>query len=179
MRNRRGWLVSILCAVAALLCVMGLSACKKKGHVHEWGEWTVEKEPTCSEEGKRMRTCSGCTEVETEAIEKTAHTYDVERIADETLKSAATCTGAAVYYKSCACGAVGTSEDDTFTYGERASHQYENGICTVCGHVGCDLRRCTPRRWICISRGCARRCLLTESAIAGLWRKRTTISLTV
>lgn len=138
MRNRRGWLVSILCAVAALLCVMGLSACKKKGHVHEWGEWTVEKEPTCSEEGKRMRTCSGCTEVETEAIEKTAHTYDVERIADETLKSAATCTGAAVYYKSCACGAVGTSEDDTFTYGERASHQYENGICTVCGHVGCD-----------------------------------------
>ncbi|HBF14544.1 MAG TPA: hypothetical protein DDW30_02450, partial [Clostridiales bacterium] len=90
-------MVGILCAVAALLCVLGLSACKKKGHVHEWGEWEVIKEPTCSEEGKRMRTCSGCTEAETEAIEKIAHTYDVERISDEALKSAATCTGAAVY----------------------------------------------------------------------------------
>lgn len=55
MKNKNRWFVSLLCAVAVMLCVLGLSACKKKGLVHEWGEWEVAKEATCSEAGKRMR----------------------------------------------------------------------------------------------------------------------------
>ena len=170
---------SILCAVAALLCVMGLSACKKKGHVHEWGEWTVEKEPTCSEEGKRMRTCSGCTEVETEAIEKTAHTYDVERIADETLKSAATCTGRRFITSPAPAVRSARARMTRLPTANVRRTNTRTESARFAGTSGAIIRRCTPRRWICISRGCARRCLLTESAIAGLWRKRTTISLTV
>lgn len=164
MKNKNRWFVSVLCAVAAMLCVLGLSACKKKGHVHEWGEWEVAKEATCSEAGKRMRTCSGCTEVETEAIEKTAHdwndatctapktckvcsategdalghTYDKEVVSDKTLKTAATCTSPAIYYKSCKCGAVSTSADDTFTYGDCTKHPFVNGTCPECGYVWCD-----------------------------------------
>lgn len=50
------------------------------------------------------------------------HSFGLE-IADEAyLKSAATCEQAAVYYKSCACGACG---EDTFVYGEPLGHDYD------------------------------------------------------
>ncbi len=35
---------------------------------HLWSDWTVTKEPTCTEPGEKTRTCSRCGEVETEAI---------------------------------------------------------------------------------------------------------------
>ena len=35
---------------------------------HLWSDWTVTKEPTCTEPGEQTRTCSRCGEVETEAI---------------------------------------------------------------------------------------------------------------
>ena len=46
------------------------------------------------------------------------HSYTKETVADNYLKSAATCTAAAVYYKSCEyCGTSSNSDDATFTYG--------------------------------------------------------------
>ncbi len=50
------------------------------------------------------------------------HSFDVETVKSAALKSAATCTEAAVYYKSCACGEVGTSE--TFVYGAANGHKF-------------------------------------------------------
>ncbi len=35
---------------------------------HLWSDWTVTKEPTCTEPGEKTRTCSRCDAVETEAI---------------------------------------------------------------------------------------------------------------
>ena len=58
----------------------------------------------------------------TQAITVTAahtHTYDREVVAPEHLKTEATCTSPAVYYKSCTCGANGT---DTFTDGSALGH---------------------------------------------------------
>ena len=46
------------------------------------------------------------------------HTFDQETIKDEALKSAADCTNDAVYYKSCACGKISTTE--TFTAADTA-----------------------------------------------------------
>ena len=44
-------------------------------HVHEYGEWTVTKEATCSAEGEQSRTCE-CGSVEKEAIPATGiHAY--------------------------------------------------------------------------------------------------------
>ncbi len=43
------------------------------------------------------------------------HTYTEEIVSDATLKTPATTTSPAVYYKSCACGEISTTE--TFTYG--------------------------------------------------------------
>ena len=55
-------------------------------------------------------------------IAKKDHTYDQEVVDTKFLKSAATCTSPAVYYKSCVCGAVGT---DTFEYGTTVAHDYQ------------------------------------------------------
>lgn len=78
----------------------------------------------------------------------TDHVYDKEVEDARYLKSAADCENAAVYYKTCICGAVGT---DTFTSGEATGHTYvddagypatctTDGItagkhCSVCGKV--------------------------------------------
>ena len=55
------------------------------------------------------------------------HVYD-QTVADETkyLKSAATCTKAAVYYKSCACSAFDPEESGTFESGEALRHDYKD-----------------------------------------------------
>ena len=49
------------------------------------------------------------------------HVYDQEVATAEHLKTAATCTAAAVYYKSCTCGENG---EETFTSGSALGHDY-------------------------------------------------------
>ena len=49
------------------------------------------------------------------------HVYDKEVATEGYLKTGATCTEAAVYYKSCECGAKGT---ETFTSGSALGHDY-------------------------------------------------------
>ncbi|MBQ3506591.1 MAG: leucine-rich repeat protein [Clostridia bacterium] len=53
------------------------------------------------------------------------HVFNQEVVADEYLKSAATCTSATVYHKSCECGEKGT---DTFTYGNALEHVYDQEV---------------------------------------------------
>ena len=50
-----------------------------------------------------------------------SHVYDQEVATAEHLKTAATCTAAAVYYKSCTCGENGA---ETFTSGSALGHDY-------------------------------------------------------
>ena len=65
--------------------------------------------------------------------------FDQEVVKAEALKSAADCENAAVYYKSCTCGAISTTE--TFTYGSANGHTESDWqksttdhwkYCTVC-----------------------------------------------
>ena len=81
-------------------------------------------------------------------IRRTAHTW-VENAGEGYLVSAATCTQKAVYYKS--CSACGATSEETFAYGELASHTpvivpgkaatcteaglTEGSKCSVCGTV--------------------------------------------
>lgn len=59
-------------------------------------------------------------------IEHIAHTYDRENTDSKYLKSEATCTEAAVYYRSCFCGASskGTPDEAVFTSGSANGHSY-------------------------------------------------------
>ena len=63
-------LLMFLMMVAVITVVF--SSCKK--HTHEYGEWSVLKEATCTEEGVKERLCS-CGEKETSVIQSGAHAY--------------------------------------------------------------------------------------------------------
>ncbi|MBR0373968.1 MAG: CotH kinase family protein, partial [Mogibacterium sp.] len=41
---------------------------------HDWSDWTVTQEPTCTATGTKTRTCSRCNETETETIAALGHT---------------------------------------------------------------------------------------------------------
>ncbi|MBQ0133740.1 MAG: DUF4214 domain-containing protein, partial [Clostridiales bacterium] len=73
--------------------------------------------------------CTVCKETKTESVAKlTDHTFNKEVASEQYLKSAATCTDAAVYFKSCECGEVGT---ETFTSGEALGHKWNTGELTT------------------------------------------------
>ncbi len=48
-----------------------------KVHEHEFDEWNVTKEPNCTEDGEKYRSCKvkGCKKVEKVSIDKLGHTY--------------------------------------------------------------------------------------------------------
>ena len=54
-----------------LACCFSLGGC---GHNHEFSEWVVTKEVSCTTDGERTRTCA-CGETETEVIPSAGHTY--------------------------------------------------------------------------------------------------------
>ncbi len=53
--------------------------CTKSGtggdHTHNWGEWVITQEPTCTKAGSKTRTCDGCGSTETVSIPATGHHY--------------------------------------------------------------------------------------------------------
>lgn len=61
--------------VALLATSLLLTSCKQEC-VHEFGEWTVTKEVSCTENGEMTRTCSLCGEVETSVTAATGHESD-------------------------------------------------------------------------------------------------------
>ncbi len=151
MKTNRRLLASILCFLMIVFGAVGLTSCDGDDTCsHQWGEWTATTNATCTEAGVKERKCSACGETETSAIEalghdwseatcsapKTckncsategaalAHAYTVETVKAEALKSVATEECAAVYYKSCACGAVSASDEDTFTHGDPLAHTH-------------------------------------------------------
>ena len=111
---------------------------------HDWGAWTQnsdEKTHTraCKRDGTHTETkdCSGgtasctakavCTVCGGEYGEMAAHSFTAEKAETQYLKSAATCTEKAVYYKSCTlCGlsSEGTADEATFFSGNALDHNW-------------------------------------------------------
>lgn len=46
-------------------------------HTHEWGEFQVTKEATCTEKGEKVAKCKGCEETKTEEIPMKDHEFNV------------------------------------------------------------------------------------------------------
>ena len=78
---------------------------------------------TQKDETNHWQKCSICGDKK----DVTAHQYNQEKAETGCLKTAATCTDRAVYYKSCVCGARGT---DTFEFGEKLAHTYDKEVAT-------------------------------------------------
>ena len=111
---------------------------------HDWGAWTQnsdEKTHTriCKRDTSHTETenCHGgtadcthkavCTVCGGEYGEMAAHSFTAEKAEAQYLKSAATCTEKAVYYKSCAaCGlsSKGTADEATFFSGNAMDHNW-------------------------------------------------------
>ena len=111
---------------------------------HDWGAWTQnsdEKTHTriCKRDTSHTETenCHGgtatciakavCTVCGGEYGEMVAHSFTAEKAEAQYLKSAATCTKKAVYYKSCAvCGlsSEGTADEATFFSGNALDHNW-------------------------------------------------------
>ena len=110
---------------------------------HDWGAWTSNGNDThtrvCSRDASHTETdnCSGGTaDCKNRAICETCggeygnllpHTFTAEAATEQYLKSAATCTEKAVYYKSCTvCGlsSKGTADEATFESGEPLDHDF-------------------------------------------------------
>ena len=110
---------------------------------HEWGPWTSGGNNThtraCKRDGTHTETkdCSGgtatctakavCEFCKAEYGEKLPHDFTAETVDAKYLKSAATCTEKAVYYKSCAvCGlsSEGTADEATFFSGNALDHDW-------------------------------------------------------
>ena len=145
MKTRVSSLALLLLTVSMMLglasCNLGSMFCQ-----HQWKDATCTTPKTCSlcskTEGAALGHSGGtatCTEQATCTVcnakygDLAAHAFTEEVVKEEALKSAATCTSAATYYKSCACGLVSTNAADVFLGGRIAKHQYVNGICSVCG----------------------------------------------
>ena len=109
---------------------------------HRWNTGVVTSWPTHTTPGQKIYTCSVCGMTKTETLQQT-HVYDQMNPTAANLKSAATCTSPAVYYKTCSCGAKGT---ETFTYGSALGHtasstwgkdaNYHWNVCSRCGAKG-------------------------------------------
>ena len=106
-------------------------------HEHSWSAWshvdgTETHKRSCTCGAAETEKCHGgtstctakakCEDCKAEYGELAAHQFTAETAAESYLASAATCTEAAVYYKSCAaCGAKGT---ETFTAGDPLDHDW-------------------------------------------------------
>ena len=109
---------------------------------HRWNAGVVTSWPTHTTPGQKVYTCSVCGMTKTETLQQT-HVYDQMNPTSANLKSQATCTSPAVYYKTCSCGAKGT---ETFTYGSALGHtasstwgkdaNYHWNVCSRCGAKG-------------------------------------------
>ena len=110
---------------------------------HDWGAWTPDGEGThkrvCAHDATHTETenCHGgtatctekaiCEDCNTAYGELAAHDFTAETVDAKYLKSAATCTEKAVYYKSCAvCGtsSKGTADEATFVSGNALDHDW-------------------------------------------------------
>ena len=127
---------------------------------HDYGAWTSNGDGThtrvCAHDAAHTETenCHGgtatctakavCTVCGGEYGEMAAHSFTAEKAEAQYLKSAATCTEKAIYYKSCAvCGlsSEGTADEATFFSGNALDHDWgawtsnEDGTHTrVCAH---------------------------------------------
>ena len=110
---------------------------------HDYGAWTPNGDGThkrvCAHDAAHTETenCHGgtatctakavCTVCGGEYGEMAAHSFTAEKAEAQYLKSAATCTEKAIYYKSCAvCGlsSEGTADEATFFSGNALDHNW-------------------------------------------------------
>ncbi|HBM91732.1 MAG TPA: hypothetical protein DD430_01460 [Ruminococcus sp.] len=102
---------------------------------HTYGSAVITKQPTCTSEGTKTKTCTQCGATVTETIAKLSHSYTTTVVAP-------TCTtDGYTLYK---CSVCGTSYKDNTT--KATGHSYGNSVVTkqpTCTSEGTKTKTCT------------------------------------
>ena len=102
---------------------------------HTYGSAVITKQPTCTAEGTKTKTCTKCGATVTETIAKLSHSYTATVVAP-------TCT--ADGYTLHKCSVCGTSYKDNTT--KATGHSFGNSIVTkqpTCTSEGTAIKTCT------------------------------------
>ena len=102
---------------------------------HTYGNAVITKQPTCTSEGTKTKTCTKCNATVTETIPKTSHKY-----ADTVVAPTCTTDG----YTLHKCSVCGTSYKDNTT--KATGHSYGNSVVTkqpTCTSEGTAIKTCT------------------------------------
>ena len=102
---------------------------------HTYGSAVITKQPTCTAEGTKTKTCTQCGATVTETIAKLSHSYTTTVVAP-------TCT--ADGYTLHKCSVCGTSYKDNTT--KATGHSYGNSVVTkqpTCTSEGTAIKTCT------------------------------------
>ena len=102
---------------------------------HTYGSAVITKQPTCTSEGTKTKTCTQCGATVTETIAKLSHSYTTTVVAP-------TCT--ADGYTLHKCSVCGTSYKDSTT--KATGHSYGNSVVTkqpTCTSEGTAIKTCT------------------------------------
>ena len=102
---------------------------------HTYGSAVITKQPTCTSEGTKTKTCTQCGATVTETIAKLSHSYTTTVVAP-------TCT--ADGYTLHMCSVCGTSYKDSTT--KATGHSYGNSVVTkqpTCTAEGTKTKTCT------------------------------------
>ena len=102
---------------------------------HTYGSAVITKQPTCTSEGTKTKTCTKCGATVTETIAKLSHSYTATVVAP-------TCT--ANGYTLHKCSVCGTSYKDNTT--KATGHSYGNSVVTkqpTCTSEGTAIKTCT------------------------------------
>ena len=102
---------------------------------HSYGNSVVTKQPTCTSEGTKTKTCTKCNARVTETIPKTSHKY-----ADTVVAPTCTTDG----YTLHKCSVCGTSYKGNTT--KATGHSYGNSVVTkqpTCTSEGTKIKTCT------------------------------------
>ena len=102
---------------------------------HTYGSAVITKQPTCTSEGTKTKTCTQCGATVTETIAKLSHSYTTTVVAP-------TCTTDG--YTLHKCSVCGTSYKDSTT--KATGHSYGNSVVTkqpTCTSEGTAIKTCT------------------------------------
>ena len=102
---------------------------------HTYGSAVITKQPTCTSEGTKTKTCTKCGATVTETIAKLSHSYTTTVVAP-------TCTTDG--YTLHKCSVCGTSYKDNTT--KATGHSYGNSVITkqpTCTSEGTAIKTCT------------------------------------
>lgn len=112
------FLTAVLLICSCLACVGCGGECK-----HNYGDWVIIEESTCTRKGKKVKECSLCGEKQQEELPLAEHTYGEWQTVSE-----ADCVHEGTKKRVCSCGAV-----DNGIIPATGNHSIGNtGVCEYC-----------------------------------------------